>query len=201
MYKKALEILKKTPAALELSMKTLGIEGTTPFKGWLLEETKYLEELSKEPPQETLQMEYCQRLKHLWNCECVFYSTLMFYLLTNAPPRALHTAIMSVGFHITDPTMRDGTSSIETRRRHAIENYEKAIAHIQNLEVRLGIDVRWTADSLEFAETVRMLAMRDYQCALDTLEALVVARLSELASMNRAGMGKLNSTYIVDESY
>lgn len=49
-------------------MKTLGIEGL-PFKEWLLEETRYLEELAKEPPQETLQMEYCQRLKYLWNCE------------------------------------------------------------------------------------------------------------------------------------
>ncbi|KZP28301.1 hypothetical protein FIBSPDRAFT_908692 [Athelia psychrophila] len=169
MYKKSLEILRKTPAALELSMKTLGIEGL-PFKEWLLEETRYLEELAKEPPQETLQMEYCQRLKYLWNCE------------------ALHAAITSVGFHATDPTARDGTNAIETCRRHAIENYEKAVAHVQNLEVRLGIDMRWTVDSPEFAETARMLAMRDYQRALDALEGLVVARLSELTSMNRAGM-------------
>lgn len=52
--------------------------------------------------------------------------------------------------------------------------------------------MRWTVDSPEFAETARMLAMRDYQRALDALEGLVVARLSELTSMNRAGMGELN---------
>lgn len=36
----------------------------------------------------------------------------------------------------------------------------------------------------------RTVAMRVYQRALDTVEGLVVARLFELGSMNRAGMGK-----------
>lgn len=90
-----------------------------------------------------------------------------------------------------DPTARDGTSTIETRRRHIIENREKAAAYVQNLELRLGIPESWTPNSEEFQETARLVAMRDYQRALDTLEGLVVARIFELASMNRAGMGKL----------
>lgn len=64
------------------------------------------------------------------------------------------------------------------------------MVHVQNLELRLGIQTRWTAQSTEYAEMGRMVAMRVYQRALDTVEGLVVARLFELGSMNRAGMGK-----------
>lgn len=71
MYKKALDILKTYPAALEVSKAALGITGAPPFKNWLVEEKVYLQSLKKEPPEETLAMEYHQRLTHLWHCECV----------------------------------------------------------------------------------------------------------------------------------
>ncbi|KAF7979474.1 hypothetical protein HWV62_42299 [Athelia sp. TMB] len=171
MYKKALDILKHYPAALEISKAALGIAGESPFESWLAEEKVYLQGLKKEPPQETLTMEYYQRLTHLWHCEEIL------------------RAIRSVQFHITDPTTRDNTHAIEARRRHAIENHAAAISHVQTLELRLGIQTRWTTASLEYQETGRMVAMRSYQRALDTLEGLVVARLFELGGMNRAGMG------------
>ncbi|KAF7972009.1 hypothetical protein HWV62_19299 [Athelia sp. TMB] len=171
MYKKALHILDKYPAALEVSKAALGITGASPFKGWLAEEKQYLQGLKSEPPQETLAMEYYQRLTHLWHCD------------------TLLQAVRSVGFHPTDPMARDHTSAIEARRRHAIENHQIANAHVQNLELRLGIQARWTAQSMEYVETGRMVAMRGYQRALDTVEGLVVARIFELGSMNRAGMG------------
>ncbi|KAF7979794.1 hypothetical protein HWV62_40842 [Athelia sp. TMB] len=171
MYKKALDILKHYPAALEISKAALGIAGESPFESWLAEEKEYLRGLKKEPPQETLTMEYHQRLTHLWHCEEIL------------------RAIRSVQFHTTDPTTRDNTHAIEARRRHAIENHAAAISHVQSLELRLGIQTRWTAASLEYQETGRMVAMRSYQRALDTLEGLVVARLFELGGMNRAGMG------------
>ncbi|KZP06663.1 hypothetical protein FIBSPDRAFT_764032 [Athelia psychrophila] len=171
MYKKALDILEKNPDALEISKAALGITGTSPFEGWRLEETEYLQGLQKEPPQETLYMEYYQRLNHLSHCD------------------ALVNAVRNVGFHITDPTLRDTTNTIETRRRHAIENHQTAAMHVHDLELRMGIQIRWTVDSVEYAETGRMVTMRSYQHALDVLEGLVVARLFELTSMNRAGMG------------
>ncbi|KAF7968552.1 hypothetical protein HWV62_30137 [Athelia sp. TMB] len=171
MYKKALHILDTYPAALEVSKAALGISGTSPFKDWLAEEKEYLLGLKREPPQETLAMEYHQRLTHLWHCETLLH------------------AVRSVGFHSTDPTARDHTHAIEARRRHAIENHQIANAHVQNLELRLNIPVRWTAQSAEYAETGCMVAMRGYQRALDTVEGLVVARIFELGSMNRAGMG------------
>lgn len=72
MYKKSLDIIENYPAALEVSKAALGITGPPPFKDWLVEEKAYLQGLKKEPPQETLAMEYHQRLTHLWHCEYVF---------------------------------------------------------------------------------------------------------------------------------
>ena len=74
-YSQALDILKDGKKALELSKAKLGIVGQEGiFEQWLVEEKRYLESLAKEPPQETLQMEYCQRLTHLWQCEYVAFS-------------------------------------------------------------------------------------------------------------------------------
>ncbi|KZP04358.1 hypothetical protein FIBSPDRAFT_1054731 [Athelia psychrophila] len=171
MYKKALDILEKNPDALEISKAALGITGTSLFEGWRLEETEYLQGLQKEPPQETLRMEYYQRLNHLSHCD------------------ALVNAVRNVGFHITDPTLRDTTNIIETRCQHAIENHQTAAMHVHDLELRMGIQIWWAADSVEYAETGQMVTMRSYQHAMDVLEGLVVARLFNLASMNRAGMG------------
>lgn len=93
-------------------------------------------------------------------------------------------------FHPTDPTARDNTHTIETRRRHAIENRDKAATIVQDLELRLGIQERWSQNSEAYQETKHMVAMREYQRALDSLEGLVVARIFELSKMNRAGMGE-----------
>lgn len=85
MYKKALEILKDTPAALEISKQQLGISGMDGImEQWLLEEKVYLQNLEKEPPEETLQMEYHQRLRHLWQCKSVppFVSKFTYLLNT-----------------------------------------------------------------------------------------------------------------------
>lgn len=68
-YKQALSILHETPRALEVTKADLGITGDTIFEEWLAEERVYLEGLKKEPPVETTQMEYYQRLINLWNSE------------------------------------------------------------------------------------------------------------------------------------
>jgi hypothetical protein len=79
---------------------------------------------------------------------------------------------------------------METARRHAIESHEKYLKAVQALEVKLGIMQRWQADSPEWENAGRMVAMRKYQRALDTLEELIVARMFELTKMNRSQTGE-----------
>lgn len=61
---------------------------------------------------------------------------------------------------------------------------------VQDYELKLGIDERWVPEFEEWQEACRSEAEHTYQCAIDHLEGLVVARLFELEKMNRAGTGK-----------
>lgn len=52
-------------------MHDLGVSNTKVFEDWLEEEKAYLLGLQKEPLEETLQMEYWQKLLNLEGSECV----------------------------------------------------------------------------------------------------------------------------------
>ena len=53
-----------------------------------------------------------------------------------------------------------------------------------------GIEDHWTPDSEKWKEAIEYTRARDFQKALDKLEALVVQRLFELLKMGLAGTGK-----------
>jgi hypothetical protein len=81
------------------------------------------------------------------------------------------------------------TVRLETACRHALENYEKDLKIVHDLEMKLGVDKRWQPEDIEWQNAARLVANRKYQLALDTLEGLIVARIFELSKMNRAGTG------------
>ena len=81
------------------------------------------------------------------------------------------------------------TRQTETARRHALENYEKNLRLVQDLENKLGISRRWVPGDPEWEDAERLVSNRKYQRAIDHLEGLVVARIFELSKMNRAGTG------------
>jgi len=64
-YRQALGILESGLQALAQAMADLHILDNSVFKTWLTEEREYLEGLCKEPEEETLQMEYWQKLVNL----------------------------------------------------------------------------------------------------------------------------------------
>jgi hypothetical protein len=72
-YKQALNILDKGPRALEQAMNDLHISDKKVFESWLEEERAYLRGLRKEPEEETLQMEYWQKLVNLQGSEYVAF--------------------------------------------------------------------------------------------------------------------------------
>ena len=67
-YNQALKIIATEPALKE-TMESKGIKDTDVFRKWLAEEKEYLNGLSKEPIQETLEMEYYQKLVNLRDSE------------------------------------------------------------------------------------------------------------------------------------
>ncbi|KAG1881001.1 hypothetical protein F4604DRAFT_1879890 [Suillus subluteus] len=145
-YKQALDILTNGNDVLPNAMRDLGVTDVGVFESWLEEEKAYLKGLTREPEEETLQMEYWQRL------------------VTN-------------------------TRKTESTRRHVLEDYERNLKLVQALECKLDIITRWVPDDGEWQRVGRLVANRKYQRALDRLEGLVVARIFELAKMNKAGTG------------
>ncbi|KAJ7898204.1 hypothetical protein B0H14DRAFT_3080808 [Mycena olivaceomarginata] len=151
-YRRALKI-KATLPMLRETMASLGVGTRSVFETWLEKEKTYLNSLTKEPAQETLQMEYYQKLVNLHDHE------------------------------------GSQTQRIETQRQHAAELVSKTLAAVQDLELRLGIAKRWERDGADWTATALMVTNRRYQCALDELEGLVVARMFELSKVHMADTG------------
>ncbi|KAI6018452.1 hypothetical protein BKA83DRAFT_4127671 [Pisolithus microcarpus] len=153
-YKQALDLLSNGHATLEQLMCEL-----------------------REPAEETLQMEYWQRLVNLAGSRKNLETILSTWTVVTADNVA---SIRS-----------DGRASrkAETICHHAQENYKKDLKVVQELEGCLGITCRWVLEDGEWQVAARLVANRKYQRALDNVECLVVSRIFELSKMNQSGTG------------
>ncbi|KAJ7853198.1 hypothetical protein B0H13DRAFT_1643142 [Mycena leptocephala] len=158
-YRQALDILDQEDS-LHFAMGQAGISGTEVFEERLRQEKEYLNNLSKEDPEETDQMEYYQQLVNLADRKERF-----------------------------DVVFGEGSKANGTVRRHARENYDKAANSVQEMEEKMGIEDRWTRASQEYKEAAELVATRRYRGAVNKLEELVVKRLFELTKMNMSGTG------------
>ncbi|KAI5999231.1 hypothetical protein EDD15DRAFT_2363309 [Pisolithus albus] len=135
-YKQALDVLSNGRATLDRLMRELGSHFCSfslpaTFKLWLDEERVYLKSLLHEPPEETLQMEYWQRLINLTTSKQNLETVLSTWTIVTPQSAAPISSDSSA------------TRRRETMHRHAQENYEKDLKVVQELEGRLGITRRW----------------------------------------------------------
>ncbi|KAF8128818.1 hypothetical protein K438DRAFT_2000099 [Mycena galopus ATCC 62051] len=173
-YRRTLKIKQGLPV-LHAAMKSLGVTVRDEFAAWLGKEKQYLRTLTKEPVQETLEMEYYQKLVNYRDSE----------------ERA--GSIQTVSWMQFVPTAGDAgyaeaakqTRRVETQRQHAEEVAHKSLAAVQDLEVRLGITTRWVPGSEEWEKAAKMVSSRRYQRALDQLQRLVVVRMFELTKLRK----------------
>ncbi|KAJ6603182.1 hypothetical protein DFH09DRAFT_1242728 [Mycena vulgaris] len=176
-YRRALEI-KATYAALRETMRELGVESRSEFESWRAKEKAHLLTLSKEPEQETLEMEYFQKLVNLQDAEdrIDIILGLQLPVVADAGTAAYAEAAKA-------------TRRIETQRRHALELQAKILVAVQDLEVRLDVTRRWVPEDEKWAEISAMVRRRRYQRALDHLQGLIISRMFELAKCNMSGTG------------
>ncbi|KAI6006783.1 hypothetical protein EDD15DRAFT_2383819 [Pisolithus albus] len=173
-YKQALGIIEEGRSTLPCVMNDLGITDVSVFGVWLSEENEYMTARSCEPEEETLQMEYWQKLVNLDASRDLTW--------TVATPSSTATSTF-VQKDITATTRK------ETMRRHALENFEKDLKIVQDIEIKLGVTKRWVPEDEEWQTAGRLVANRKYQRCLDQLESLVVAQIFELSKMNQSGTG------------
>lgn len=211
-YWQALEILEGEPA-LYLGMKAAGIDDVTEFPRRLEAEFTFLKSLMADSEEDTLHMEYYQRLVNLadrryvlssvllcFRCSCAFpvlspcpataSRYVPFGMSPYVPPLAQHVPLNSLKLELTK--CKDSTASA-TVRRHAQENFDKAWIEVQETEVRMGVKERWLDTSPEWAEAAHLVSTKRYRLALLKLERLVVQRMFELTKMNLSQTGELLS--------
>ncbi|KAH7918250.1 hypothetical protein BV22DRAFT_1024902 [Leucogyrophana mollusca] len=174
-YKQALDILSDGQVTLAQAMRELNVTDEAVFEMWLADEKKYLMSLRYEPIEETLQMEYWQKLINLDASKKDLDAVGNTWNVSSSATGYNHDA--------------RATAKLETARRHALDNYENVLKVVQSLEIKLEVTRRWVPDDPEWQNAGRLVANRKFQRALDTLEGLIVARLFELTKMNRAGTG------------
>ncbi|EIW86142.1 hypothetical protein CONPUDRAFT_46498, partial [Coniophora puteana RWD-64-598 SS2] len=186
-YRQALKIIREGVPSLDAEMRRMKIANASIFATWLAEEKTYLRSLEKEPAEETLHMEYWEKLVNLRDSKYVF----TFFICAASTYLYIRTLLDTLPDPSTwtDDTPAARKRSDGVRRRHAQENYDRDMRVVQELESQLEVEHRWEEGSDDWVKTGRMVAMRSYQRALDKLEGLIVARIFELNSMNKPGMG------------
>ena len=97
------------------------------------------------------------------------------------------TDVEKDGFYRQD-TQR--TNSQETAAARGLDSVLTLQRAARDYETKLGVSVRWTAQSPEWLSASKSMAERVYNCAVDKLEALVISRMFELSKMNQAGTGR-----------
>ncbi|KXN84446.1 hypothetical protein AN958_12604 [Leucoagaricus sp. SymC.cos] len=145
-YRQALEVLKTEPALKE-AMSKHSVSDSTVFVTWLKEEHEYLLGLSSEPFEETLQMEYYQKLVNLkkYNDKVAAISAEWVVLVES------------------DPQTSKSPDTCPICMRHARENQTKAREVVQQLEVQLKIQTRWTPDMPKYQKAAELVSKRHYQ--------------------------------------
>ena len=190
-YMQALNILAGE-AALVQAMQDLHIADRCVFESWLSEEQEYLKGLIAEPIVETLEMEYYQALVKLSVVEYVdlFMSLSRLLTLSREKVDAIRQIWINTTPEVMSQNQRDTTQVRETERRHALEDRDKILVTVQDLEKKLGIKDRWRPGSVKWSTAADLVGKRTYQRCLDNLEGLIVARMFELTKMNQSQTGE-----------
>ncbi|TFK59095.1 hypothetical protein BDN72DRAFT_781218 [Pluteus cervinus] len=175
-YKQALNILGGEDAFTVTAMAH-GIANISTIEGWLVDERKYLDGLSTEPPTDTYEMEYLKRLQD-------------YYHWSSTVSKAREKWAIATPSNMNQQMARQWAQQ-ERQLRHALEMEDKALLSVQESERRLEISprLRWEPNSLDWNRVSEMVSLRDYRRAVDSLESLVVSRIFELTKMNMSDTG------------
>ncbi|KAJ7190380.1 hypothetical protein GGX14DRAFT_382252 [Mycena pura] len=178
-YRLAKERVALLPA-LKKWMRANQVQTFETFNTWLKEEFEWLSIRSKEPKEETLEMEYYQKLVNYYASQEVLQK---------------QWDITTAERHRTEPLLNDlyreaqRVGQIESKRRAALEYRDKNLETVLNLEAQLGITERWKPGFPDWEKAAVLVSNRRYQRCIDDLEGKIVARLFELTDMNQSHTG------------
>ncbi|KAJ8092968.1 hypothetical protein PM082_011288 [Marasmius tenuissimus] len=168
-YRQSLEVQRANANVLD-DLKAVGVQSGDDVYSWIKEERQYLESRHETPEDDTNIIELYKKLVLLKEC------------------RARISAGRSVFINYMENNAKS-TLDLERTVRQAQETELTLLGEIHFHEARLKIDKRWEEGSDDWNRAKAMAEMKEYQGAVDKLEALVVARIFELSKMHMAGTG------------
>ncbi|KAL0058015.1 hypothetical protein AAF712_015322 [Marasmius tenuissimus] len=168
-YRQSLEVQRANANVLD-DLKAVGVQSGDDVYSWIKEERQYLESRHETPEDNTNVIELYKKLVLLKEC------------------RARISAGRSVFINYMENNAKS-TLDLERTVRQAQETELTLLGEIHFHEARLKIDKRWEEGSEDWNRAKAMAEMKEYQGAVDKLEALVVARIFELSKMHMAGTG------------
>ena len=115
---------------------------------------------------------------------------------SSLPPFPSLTSTASTALRTTfDNAFAEDSTANGVVKRHARENYDKALEAAQEMELKLSIVKTWTSDTEEWKDAANLVVSRWYQLCVNKLEELVVKHLFELTKMNLSQTGELESLW------
>ncbi|KAF8592485.1 hypothetical protein K439DRAFT_1610280 [Ramaria rubella] len=166
-YTQVLANIASLPHSLADSMKVLNIPSEQTFGMWNQAEHDYLASLKHEPPIDVLHIEYLETLVKL----------------KTADDKWAQASSQWLGADLSDI---QGPGAYQRVAAKTLLTLQKAV---QDLEMKLEIEVRWVPTSPEWIATQSLIDTCKYRHALDHLEGLVVAQLFELTKAHQSGTG------------
>ncbi|KAF7317412.1 hypothetical protein HMN09_00477600 [Mycena chlorophos] len=177
-YRRALEVLSKEEDLLDY-MNTNNITERSVFEQWLVDEEAALQKLSKEPLEETLQMEYVRKLGDYYACQA-----------------KLEALVESIGQEpIPGGRARDFPARMakwnkqNAERRRTENKLERLATAVEAIEEQLNLRTgqRWKRNSQGVEGSGGAATQETLQRALDRLQYCVVSRLLQLSKTHMVG--------------
>ncbi|KAJ3504277.1 hypothetical protein NMY22_g17977 [Coprinellus aureogranulatus] len=181
-YKQALQIIQTQSPVLQSMLIDISAEEKD-LDVWQAEQQTYFATIGKEPEVDIHRVAYAEMLIELRDAEKEAASkNSAFY---NAIPDNYDA--LKGGQTYESELSR--TRKLESQRKTAREKIRRLLVEIAEMELRMGIEIRWTEDSAEYKDTRKYMHNRAFQKAVDDLQRLVVQRLFELHRLNLSGVG------------
>ncbi|KAI0081425.1 hypothetical protein K474DRAFT_1682021 [Panus rudis PR-1116 ss-1] len=186
-YNQALNAIERDEQALVAACASLHVSESD-LDNMAEEEQQFFSTLGQERPWDVYAVAYVELLQQLRQLEADrnisasrFYSTIPSEYQFASPTMPIDSYSADVS----------STARLERRRRKAIEEYDRVLNLVIDMEVRMNIapGERWTETSPQYIETIKYLNERQYQRALAKVQKLVIQRLFELHKLNLAQTG------------
>lgn len=173
-YRQALEIIHQDSVALAEAMASLNLSNDD-LDQFEKEELEYFSQVAEEDPKDLCAVLYVERLQEMDVLEAQAQQAkdqFISYTSKSGSDAFNYNRNLSTG------------RRLDTEQRHANERFSRVFEDVCNLEVSMGITVRWTPSTPEWIAAVKYSHERVYHRASKRLQFLLTQRLLELQKMN-----------------